>query len=82
VLTLLTRLAGRGFLASEKRGKERFYTPLVSRDEYLQRETGAFVKRFHKNSLTGLMSALFGGKPRNEDLTEIEQWMREQNEKE
>jgi len=62
VLTLLTRLEKRGFVASEKRGKERYYWPVVAREDYLKQETGQFVRRFHKNSVTGLMSALFGGK--------------------
>jgi len=79
VLTLLTRLEKRGFLSSEKKGKERYYTPLVTRDEYLNMETGLFVKRFHKNSLTGLMSALFAGaKPKEKDLSEIEKWLEAQ----
>ena len=79
VLTLLTRLEKRGFLSSEKRGKERFYLPLVERDAYLRRETGLFVERFHKKSLTGLMSAFFGGRgPKAEELDEIEAWMKEQ----
>lgn len=76
VLTLLTRLEKRGFLSSEKRGKERFYTPLVSREAYLNQETGLFMRRFHKNSLMGLMSALFSDKkPKAEELLEIEQWL-------
>jgi len=79
VLTLLTRLEKRGFLSSEKRGKERYYMPLVARDDYLKQETGLFVKRFHKNSLTGLMSALFGGKkPEAAELDEIEAWLKGQ----
>jgi len=76
VLTLLTRLVSRGFLSSEKKGKERYYAPLITREEYLNQETGMFVQRFHKNSLTGLMSALFAGKkPRKEDISEIETWL-------
>jgi predicted transcriptional regulator len=79
VLTLLNRLEKRGFLSSEKRGKERFYWPLVARKEYLKRETGQFVQRFHKNSVTGLMSALFNGKkPGAAELDEIEAWLQEQ----
>jgi len=76
VLTLLTRLVSRGFLHTEKKGKERFYSPIVTREAYLNRETGDFVKRFHRNSLMGLMNALFsGGKPNKNDLDEIEQWL-------
>jgi len=80
VMTLLTRLTKRGFLSSEKRGKERYYWPLVTHEEYLQRETGLFVQRFHKNSLSGLMSALFAGRPKDADLAEIEAWMKGQGE--
>jgi len=78
VLTLLTRLTGRGFLNSEKQGKERIYTPLVSQEAYLNQETGAFVQRFHKNSLTGLMNALYADKSLNEDdLATLEKWLEE-----
>jgi len=38
----------KGFLSSEKQGKERFYSPLVEREEYLRQETGRFVKLFTK----------------------------------
>jgi predicted transcriptional regulator len=82
VMTLLTRLEKKDFLSSEKRGKERYYWPLVARDAYLNRETGLFVKRFHSNSVAGLMGALFGGKkPGPTELNEIEAWLKEQNSK-
>ncbi|MCL2539233.1 MAG: BlaI/MecI/CopY family transcriptional regulator [Oscillospiraceae bacterium] len=78
VLTLLTRLTQRGFLASEKQNRERFYTPLVSQEEYLSCQTDQFVRRFHKNSLTGLMNALYADKsPNEEELEALEAWLRE-----
>jgi len=76
VYTLLNRLTEKGFLSSEKQGKERYYVPLVSREEYLNQETGRFMKMFHGNSLTGLMNAFFGNsKPEEEDLQELEEWL-------
>ena len=79
VLTLLTRLEKKGFVRSEKRGKERYYWPLVSREQYLQQETGQFIERYHGNSVKGLMAALFGGKkPKASDLNELEAWLAEQ----
>jgi len=78
VITLLARLSARGFLASEKRGKERMYTPLVARDAYLNQQTGEFVRKFHQNSLTGLMSAFYAGKsPKGEELAAIKAWLAE-----
>jgi len=76
VYTLLNRLVDKGFLVSEKQGKERFYSPVVERDAYFHQETGRFMKIFHKNSLTGLMNALFSGRAKEEDLVELEAWMK------
>ena len=79
VLTLLTRLEKKNFVRSEKRGKERYYWPMITREEYLQKETGQFVKRFHGNSVSGLFAALFGGrKPDVTELDEIEAWLTSQ----
>lgn len=78
VLTLLTRLTHRKFLLSEKQGKERVYTPLVTREEYLNLETGFFMQKFHKNSLTGLMNALYSDKsPESDELKALELWLKE-----
>jgi predicted transcriptional regulator len=75
VYTLLNRLVEKGFLSTEKVGKERFYTPLVSEETYLSRDTGRFMDVFHKNSVTGLMNALFSESITESDLTELKEWM-------
>ena len=77
VYTLLTRLQDKGFISSQKNGKERFYTPLVTREAYLNQETGRFVRTFHENSISGLMNAMFSGSPSEEDLAELEQWLKQ-----
>ena len=80
VYTLLKRLTEKGFLFSEKIGKERYYSFLVSQQAYLNQETGRFLKTVHKSSLIGLMNALFAdNKPNAEDLSELEQWLKEQS---
>ena len=56
VLTLLSRLTKRVYLKSEKIGKELHHTPLVSKAEYLEAETGSFIKKYHGNSLKGLLN--------------------------
>lgn len=82
VLTLLTRLTKRGYLSSEKLGKDRFYTPTLSRDEYLSTETGYFMKKFHQNSLMGLMSALYAdSNPSDEEISKLEQWLKEKKQR-
>ena len=78
VLTLLVRLVERGFLRTEKNGKERTYFPLIGRADYLQFETGDFMARFHGNSFASLVAALYDGRKLSEgDLDELAQWLKE-----
>ena len=58
VVTLMQRLTERGFLRSEKHGKERTYFPLVKQEDYLRFETGNFRKQFHKNSFLSLVTTM------------------------
>lgn len=82
VYTLLNRLVERGFLSSEKQGKERFYAALVPQEAYIAQATEKFMNTMHKNSLTGLMNALFSSKVAKEDLAELQQWLKENSDKE
>ncbi|EHJ52181.1 BlaI/MecI/CopY family transcriptional regulator [Streptococcus macacae] len=59
VLTLLKRLADKGFLESERKGKERFYTPIISEADYLAIETDNFMKRYKGNSISSLVRTFF-----------------------
>mgnify|MGYP001630746490 CR=1 FL=1 len=53
VVTLLSRLQKKGFLRSEKPGKEREYFPTVTQEEYLQVETQSLVRKFGGTSAPG-----------------------------
>ena len=66
VVSFMLRLTERGFLRSEKHGKERTYFPLVNQEDYLKFETGNFMKQFHKNSFLSLVTAIYD----NEALTD------------
>lgn len=58
VLTLLMRLTEKGFVSTEKRGKERIYFPLIKKADYLSFETKSFIQRYHKNSVVKLINML------------------------
>ena len=78
IITLLLRLVERGFIRTEKNGKERTYYPLVTKEDYLKFETGDFMKRFHENSFTNLVVTLYEGKKlKNSDLDELMKWLKE-----
>lgn len=78
VLTMLVRLIEKGFLRSEKVGKERNYTPIVQEQEYLRIETGDFMKRYYGNSVGSLVKTLYDGQNLSqEDIQELKEWLAE-----
>lgn len=72
VLTFLSRLTEKGFLRCEKEGKQNFYTPLVARDEYMQRESESFVRRVCGGSVKNLVASLSdAGALSEQDIDEL-----------
>ncbi len=77
-IALLLRLVERGFLRTEKTGKERTYYPLVKKEDYLKFETDNFIKRIHDNSFFNMINTLYGGrKLSSEELSELVNWAKE-----
>ena len=52
LLTLLTRLAQKGFLTIEKQGRANFYLPTVTRDAYLADQSRRFVDQLCGGSIS------------------------------
>ncbi|RRD95699.1 BlaI/MecI/CopY family transcriptional regulator [Clostridiales bacterium COT073_COT-073] len=78
LLTILARLTEKGFLSSERRGRERCYTPLISENEYLEIETGNFLNRYSGNSIGHLVKALCADNDLSpEDLNELRKLLAE-----
>jgi len=78
VISLMLRLIERGFLRTEKRGKERIYFPLISKDDYLKFETSNFLKQYHNNSFLNLVNTLYDDNNLTEkDIDELLQWIKE-----
>ena len=61
ILSFLNRLEKKGFVKIEKEGKVNWYTPLVSEDEYLQKESRSILQRMYQNSVKNFMAALYDG---------------------
>lgn len=56
--TYLTRLTEKGFLSCEKQGKANCYTPLVTREEYLQFESRSVLSKVFGRSLKTFVASL------------------------
>ena len=74
-ISLLLRLVERGFLRTEKNGKERTYFPMVNKEDYLKFETGNFIKQFHDNSFVNLVTTMYNDKELSDtDIDELLEW--------
>ena len=81
VISLMLRMVEKGFLRTEKKGKERIYYPLVAKEDYLKFETDNFMKLYHENSFLSLVSTLYNGRQFSEhDIEELMQWVKERRE--
>ena len=58
VITMLTRLEGKGAVGWEQVGRTRHYSPLVSREEARREETAGFLDRVYGGRLGLMMNAL------------------------
>jgi predicted transcriptional regulator len=77
-ISLMLRLVERGFLSTEKNGKERTYFPLVSKEDYLKFETGNFIKNFHDNSLLNLVATAYAGEEISDgEMDDLLNWVKE-----
>jgi BlaI family penicillinase repressor len=65
-------LVERGFLRTEKNGKERTYFPQVTKDDYLKFETGNSNTQYHGNSFISFVNTLYdGGQLSEEGIDEL-----------
>jgi predicted transcriptional regulator len=78
VLTMLVRLAEKGFLSSSRVGRERNYSPAVDEDDYMQVEIEGFMGRYRGNSVGSLVKTLYDGKNLSEaEINELKDWLAE-----
>lgn len=71
LLTLLTRLADKGFVAVEKIGRSNCYTPLVTRQEYLAAQSRRFLDKLCGGSVPAFATALCDSGLTKEELAQL-----------
>lgn len=59
ISTFLTRLADKGAIASQRRGKLYYYWPLISQKEYRRGQTRELIRNLYNNSVKDLAVSLF-----------------------
>ena len=71
LLTVLSRLADKGFLRIEKTGRSAEYRPLVAREDYLARQGRKFYDTLCGGSLPAFAAALCASGLTAEELEEL-----------
>ena len=76
--TYLSRLAEKGFVSCEKRGKANWYTPLVSQADYLSFESSAVLDKVFGKSLKRFVASLArGGDLDDAEVDELQRYLDE-----
>ncbi len=71
LLTLLTRLAEKGFISIEKNGRRSEYVPLVVKQDYLASQSRRFFDKLCGGSVSAFASALCDGGLTKEEIAEL-----------
>lgn len=78
ILTMLARLQEKGFISSEKSGNKNIYSPVISKDEYMQVENNSFLSRLHKGSIKHFVASLADSDGLSaSDIDELEQLLKQ-----
>jgi predicted transcriptional regulator len=79
LISFLTRLEDRGFIHSEKRGKERYYYVDAIKTEYVRNVTLEFLNRYHDGSFVNMLDLLYGNNSfTGDELEKLLKWLQEQ----
>ena len=76
--TILNRLIKREFLSSTKKGKYRYYEPIIDEDIYIAMENKSFLERLNNNSIKKLVASLYNNDSiTDSDLDELREFIEE-----
>ena len=82
VLTMLSRLAEKGFITTTKNGNKNMYSPLITKEEYMQVENSSFLGRLHKGSVKHFVASLADADSLTDsDIDELENLLKQLREK-
>lgn len=78
LISFLSRLEEKGFIHSEKKGKERQYYADAIKEEYIKCVTIDFIEKYHCGSLVKMMNLVYGeNNMANSELDEMKKWLQE-----
>lgn len=73
ILTLLSRLVERNFLTVKKNGRSNYYTPIISKQDYLASQSKRFLDKLCGGDMRVFATALCDSGLSKEDIEELRQ---------
>ena len=71
LLTMLTRLAEKGFISIEKQGRRSLYTPLIAQEDYLAAHSKTFFEKLCGRNISTFAAALCDSGLTREEIAEL-----------
>ena len=71
LLTMLTRLAEKGFISIEKQGRRSLYTPLIAQEDYLAAQSKTFFEKLCGRNISTFAAALCDSGLTREEIAEL-----------
>ena len=76
VLSFLSRLEEKGFVRTEKQGRNNYYFPLIKEEEYQRQEGSSVLKKLYDNSVKKFVASLYDGKKLSkEQIDELKDYL-------
>jgi len=76
LISFLSRLEEKGFIHSEKNGKERQYYADAVKDDYIKGVTIDFIEKYHCGSIAKMMDVFYSKEDESsEKLDEMKKWI-------
>lgn len=77
LISFLSRLEEKGFIHSEKKGKERQYYADAVKEEYIKSVTMDFIAKYHCGSFMNMLNMVFGSKASSDEIDEMKKWIQQ-----
>ena len=72
LMTILARLAAKGFIHCDRSTRTNYYSALISEKDYKAKEGSSFLEKLYGNSLRNLVTSLYDSNAINDvDLSEL-----------
>lgn len=76
--TFLSRLTEKGLISAKRQGRELYYSPILSKNQYESKRSRSIINSLYQGSVTNFLASLVTEIPENpQEIEEIKRWLEE-----